>query len=115
MSLVTPRSADVDAIAGSTEVSSVCACVLRHPGSLLIFTTGDLVSIRAWARGTGDAYSFVSPPAPWLYFVNMFVQVAGLVLSFAFSVVATPIIYDGRASFNLTAADLDSSTGPYLT
>jgi len=28
---------------------------------------------------------------------------------------ATPLIYDGRAPLNLTQADLDSSTGPYLT
>jgi hypothetical protein len=28
---------------------------------------------------------------------------------------ATPVIYDGRAPFNLTEADLDTSTGPYLT
>ena len=44
-----------------------------------------------------------------------FSKVAGLVLSFALSAAATPIIYDGRAPFNLTDADLDSSTGPYLT
>lgn len=30
-------------------------------------------------------------------------------------VTATPLIYDGRAPFNLTNADLNSSTGPYLT
>ncbi len=28
---------------------------------------------------------------------------------------ATPIIYDGRAPFNYTAADLDNSVDPYLT
>ena len=28
---------------------------------------------------------------------------------------ATPIIYDGRASFNLTAANLDANKGPFLT
>jgi hypothetical protein len=28
---------------------------------------------------------------------------------------ATPVIYDGRAPLNLTEADLDTSTGPYLT
>ncbi|OCH89931.1 hypothetical protein OBBRIDRAFT_812977 [Obba rivulosa] len=28
---------------------------------------------------------------------------------------ATPLIWDGRAPFNLTDADLDSSTGPFLT
>lgn len=29
--------------------------------------------------------------------------------------VATPVIYDGRAPFNLTEADLNASTDPYLT
>ncbi|CAL1713697.1 unnamed protein product [Somion occarium] len=28
---------------------------------------------------------------------------------------STPILWDGRAPFNLTSPDLDSSTGPYLT
>ncbi|TDL19698.1 hypothetical protein BD410DRAFT_401484 [Rickenella mellea] len=28
---------------------------------------------------------------------------------------ATPLVYDGRAPFNLTPANLDASTGPYLT
>ena len=28
---------------------------------------------------------------------------------------ATPIIYDGRAPFNLTNADLNNNIGPYLT
>ncbi|KAI0345595.1 hypothetical protein BDW22DRAFT_1389348 [Trametopsis cervina] len=28
---------------------------------------------------------------------------------------ATPVLWDGRAPFNLTAADLNTSTGPYLT
>ncbi|KDQ49236.1 hypothetical protein JAAARDRAFT_63810 [Jaapia argillacea MUCL 33604] len=28
---------------------------------------------------------------------------------------ATPILYDGRAPFNLTNSDLNTSTGPYLT
>ena len=44
-----------------------------------------------------------------------FSKVAGLVLSLALSAAAAPIIYDGRAPMNLTEADLDSSTGPYLT
>ncbi|KAH9891890.1 hypothetical protein C8Q73DRAFT_763344 [Cubamyces lactineus] len=30
-------------------------------------------------------------------------------------VLATPIIWDGRAPFNLTNADLETSTGPFLT
>ena len=29
-------------------------------------------------------------------------------------VLATPIIWDGRAPFNLTNTDLETSTGPYL-
>ncbi|KAI0629797.1 hypothetical protein C8Q77DRAFT_1138613 [Trametes polyzona] len=34
---------------------------------------------------------------------------------FFVSALATPIIYDGRAPFNLTNANLDTSTGPFLT
>ena len=30
-------------------------------------------------------------------------------------VLASPIIWDGRAPFNLTNADLETSTGPFLT
>ncbi|OBZ71484.1 hypothetical protein A0H81_08496 [Grifola frondosa] len=37
-----------------------------------------------------------------------------LLVSLALST-ATPIVYDGRARFNLTNADLESSTGPFLT
>ncbi|KAI0354836.1 hypothetical protein OH77DRAFT_1590221 [Trametes cingulata] len=35
--------------------------------------------------------------------------------AFLVSVLATPVIWDGRAPFNLTNADLDTSTGPFLT
>ena len=28
---------------------------------------------------------------------------------------ATPVLYDGRAPFNLTNTDLNTNTGPYLT
>ncbi|KAI0823961.1 hypothetical protein BC628DRAFT_1323671 [Trametes gibbosa] len=40
-----------------------------------------------------------------------FVYLTCLILS----ALATPIIWDGRAPFNLTNADLDTSTGPFLT
>ncbi|KAI0365349.1 hypothetical protein BV20DRAFT_954502 [Pilatotrama ljubarskyi] len=35
--------------------------------------------------------------------------------TFLVSALATPVIWDGRARFNLTNADLDTSTGPFLT
>ncbi|KAL0955827.1 hypothetical protein HGRIS_002030 [Hohenbuehelia grisea] len=37
------------------------------------------------------------------------------VLGFAAVAFATPVVYDGRASFSLKDADLDTSTGPFLT
>ncbi|KAM5536930.1 hypothetical protein V8D89_009477 [Ganoderma adspersum] len=37
------------------------------------------------------------------------------VFLWAVSALATPVIWDGRARFNLTNADLDASTGPFLT
>lgn len=40
-----------------------------------------------------------------------FVFLTGLLAS----ALATPVIWDGRAPFNLTNADLDTSTGPFLT
>jgi hypothetical protein len=33
----------------------------------------------------------------------------------ATAVAATPVLYDGRAPFNLTNADLNANIGPYLT
>ncbi|TBU25119.1 hypothetical protein BD311DRAFT_780576 [Dichomitus squalens] len=38
-----------------------------------------------------------------------------VVSAYFVSTIATPIIWDGRASLNLTNADLDTSTGPFLT
>ena len=36
-------------------------------------------------------------------------------VAFAAVATATPVLYDGRAPFNLTNADLNASIGPYLT
>ena len=44
----------------------------------------------------------------------MFSVTSSVVLYIAWAL-ATPIIWDGRALLNLTAGDLDSSTGPFLT
>ncbi|KAH9932748.1 uncharacterized protein BXZ73DRAFT_46636 [Epithele typhae] len=44
-----------------------------------------------------------------------FLKANALVASLALSAAATGVIWDGRAPLNLTAADLDSSTGPFLT
>lgn len=37
------------------------------------------------------------------------------VLSSAALALATPLLWDGRARFNLTNADLNNNVGPYLT
>lgn len=37
------------------------------------------------------------------------------VLSSAALALATPLLWDGRARFNLTNADLNNNIGPYLT
>ena len=42
-------------------------------------------------------------------------ELLGLFLLYTVHVLATPVLYDGRAPFNLTDADLDSSSGPFLT
>ncbi|KAI0738897.1 hypothetical protein C8Q80DRAFT_1275116 [Daedaleopsis nitida] len=42
-------------------------------------------------------------------------HLVGVVLSSVAFVLGTPVVYDGRAPSNLTDADLDSSTGPFLT
>ena len=45
----------------------------------------------------------------------MFSSLTSSIVLYIAWALATPIIWDGRASLNLTAADLDSSTGPFLT
>ncbi|KAI0747574.1 hypothetical protein C8Q74DRAFT_1212624 [Fomes fomentarius] len=42
-------------------------------------------------------------------------KLVGLFILHAVHVLGTPVLYDGRAPLNLTSADLDSSTGPFLT
>lgn len=45
----------------------------------------------------------------------VFLKSLSLVSALVAFVSATPILYDGRAPFNLTNADLNTQTGPYLT
>lgn len=51
-----------------------------------------------------------------VFFVRFAVsEMQSLVLLCAAALVtATPILYDGRAPLNLTEADIEASTGPYL-
>ncbi len=44
-------------------------------------------------------------------------SVLRIIGAFAFVGLAssTPLVYDGRATFNITKADLNASIGPYLT